>query len=84
MKIKIKIKKMFNLILEFIRLKKNNSEKTKKQKCFSCKKNTRNGEVRRSGKFLCIKCIIDLYGGFPTYEEIKKKIKQKNLKKQKI
>ena len=73
----MKIKKMFNLILEFIKLKKNNSEKTKKQKCFSCKKKTKNGEVRKSGKFLCINCIKFLHGGFPTYGEIKKKIKQK-------
>ena len=54
--------------------KSNKSEGKKCKQCFCCKKNTSDGEIRPSGNYLCINCIIYARGGLPKYADIQKNI----------
>ena len=70
-----------------------NKIESKNNICFGCDRKTKYGEIRKSGKFLCLNCINFLNGGFGNIKKMKKdmkkeikekKNKEKKIKKQKL
>lgn len=64
-------------------LNKKEIKNTKNNICFGCDRKTKYGEIRKSGKFLCLNCINFLNGGFGNIKKMKKDMK-KEIKEKKI